>query len=253
MESLNLDRKRPSLISGDAGISELLHVDAPLSQVPSLVTACCNHLLNHGLHTVGIFRVSSSKKRVRQLREEFDQGGEVVLTEEHCPHDVATLLKEFFRDLPEPLLTRDLYEPFLCTQRIRNRKLKLEATQYLLQLLPPANRDTLYALLSFLTVVAEHAVDTVSETGQCLIIKRNFQFPASLLILCTRRAGETIPGNMMDSRNLATMFAPNILHMHRAGADNASPAALAAMADERLDCTNVVRSMIDHNKELFEV
>ncbi|XP_018022448.1 uncharacterized protein LOC108678510 isoform X1 [Hyalella azteca] len=229
LESLNLDRKRPSLISGDAGISELLHVDAPLSQVPSLVTACCNHLLNHGLHTVGIFRVSSSKKRVRQLREEFDQGGEVVLTEEHCPHDVATLLKEFFRDLPEPLLTRDLYEPFLCTQRIRNRKLKLEATQYLLQLLPPANRDTLYALLSFLTVVAEHAVDTVSETG------------------------ETIPGNMMDSRNLATMFAPNILHMHRAGADNASPAALAAMADERLDCTNVVRSMIDHNKELFEV
>ncbi|KAF2368532.1 Rho GTPase-activating protein domain [Trinorchestia longiramus] len=233
LESLNLDRKRPSLVSGDvlaaAGISELLHVDAPLSQVPALVTTCCNHLLNHGLHTVGIFRVSSSKKRVRQLREEFDQGGEVLLTEEHCPHDVATLLKEFFRDLPEPLLTRDLYEPFLCTQRIRNRKLKLEATQYLLQLLPPANRDTLCALLSFLTCVAEHAVDSVSDSG------------------------ETIPGNMMDSRNLATMFAPNILHMHRAGADNASPAALAAMADERMDCTNVVRSMIDHNKELFEV
>lgn len=57
----------------------------------------------------------------------------------------------------------------------------------------------------------------------------------------------------MDSRNLATMFAPNILHMHRAGAESASPSALAAMAEERTNCTNVIRSMIDHNKELFEV
>lgn len=33
-----------------------------------------------------------------------------------CPHDIATLLKEFFRDLPEPLLTKHLYRAFLQTQ-----------------------------------------------------------------------------------------------------------------------------------------
>ena len=51
-----------------------------------------------------------------QLREDFDAGKDVKFNEENCPHDVATLLKEFFRDLPDPLLTRDLYPAFLQTQ-----------------------------------------------------------------------------------------------------------------------------------------
>lgn len=37
--------------------------------VPSILTACFRHLERNGLHTLGIFRVSTSKKRVRQLRE----------------------------------------------------------------------------------------------------------------------------------------------------------------------------------------
>jgi hypothetical protein len=51
-----------------------------------------------------------------QLREDFDCGKDISLGEDHCPHDVATLLKEFFRDLPEPLLSRDLYQAFVQTQ-----------------------------------------------------------------------------------------------------------------------------------------
>lgn len=65
--------------------------------------------------------LSNTKEKLKvlshlQLREEFDTGQEVWLNEECCPHDVATLLKEFFRDLPEPLLTRELYEPLIKTQ-----------------------------------------------------------------------------------------------------------------------------------------
>lgn len=52
-----------------------------------------------------------------QLREEFDQGWEVQMDEENAVHDVAALLKEFLRDLPDPLLTRDLYTAFLNTTR----------------------------------------------------------------------------------------------------------------------------------------
>lgn len=46
---------------------DLLTVD-PQPQVPALVSTCCKFLEGHGLHTLGIFRVSSSKKRVRQVR-----------------------------------------------------------------------------------------------------------------------------------------------------------------------------------------
>lgn len=51
----------------------------------------------------------------RQLREEFDRGVDVQLDEEHSIHDVAALLKEFLRDMPDPLLTRELYTAFINT------------------------------------------------------------------------------------------------------------------------------------------
>ncbi|XP_042209214.1 uncharacterized protein LOC121857291 [Homarus americanus] len=233
LESLNLERKRPSLVGGDLlppgpPTPDLLTVE-PSPQIPGLVNMCFKHLETNGMHTLGIFRVSSSKKRVRQLREEFDSGREVWLNEDHCPHDVATLLKEFFRDLPEPLLTRELYEAFIKTQKIRNRKLQFEALQHLIQLMPPANRDTLYSLLIFLATVAENAVDQQTSTG------------------------ETMQGNKMDSSNLATLFAPNILHTVKPGTESMSTTEMATHAEERIEVINVVRSMIDHNKELFEV
>ena len=53
----------------------------------------------------------------------------------------------------------------------------------------------------------------------------------------------------MDSSNLATLFAPNILHSVRPGQDVTE----LANAEERIDIINVVRTMIDHNRELFQV
>lgn len=50
-----------------------------------------------------------------QLREEFDRGIDVQLDEEHSVHDVAALLKEFLRDMPDPLLTKELYTAFINT------------------------------------------------------------------------------------------------------------------------------------------
>ncbi|KAL0268144.1 UNVERIFIED_CONTAM: hypothetical protein PYX00_010199 [Menopon gallinae] len=195
--------------------------------IPNIVSACLRHIENFGLHTLGIFRVSSSKKRVRQLREEFDSGKEMTLGEDCCPHDVATLLKEYFRDLPEPLLCKDLYQAFVHTQKIRNRRLQFEALQHLIQLLPVPNRDTLWSLLNFLSLVAANCDDHNNELG------------------------EFVPGNKMDSNNLATLFAPNILHP---ALPTLSKEALSAQScEERIDVINVIRSMIDRNKDLFLV
>ena len=49
-----------------------------------------------------------------QLREEFDRGGQITLSMETGVHDVATLLKEFFRDLPEPLLPKEVQSALLA-------------------------------------------------------------------------------------------------------------------------------------------
>lgn len=52
-----------------------------------------------------------------QLREDLDKNVNKCIPVDTCPHDVATLLKEYFRDLPEPLLCKGLYTTFLETQR----------------------------------------------------------------------------------------------------------------------------------------
>ena len=96
------------------------------------------------------------------------------------------------------------------------------------QLLPQVNRDTLYVLLNFLHLVAENSEDRKGPVGEDLV------------------------GNKMDSNNLATLFAPNILHSMKPGDGTMSPEN-SAKAAERTETINIVRMLIDFNKELFEL
>ncbi|XP_061483083.1 rho GTPase-activating protein 6 isoform X2 [Rhineura floridana] len=196
-------------------------------QVPRLVDSCCQHLEKHGLQTVGIFRVGSSKKRVRQLREEFDRGVDVILDEEHSIHDVAALLKEFLRDMPDPLLTRELYTPFINTLLLEPHE-QLNALQLLIYLLPPCNCDTLHRLLQFLATVASHAEDKIDQDSQ------------------------DIPGNKMTSLNLATIFGPNLLHKQKT-TDKEFTVQSTARAEESTAIIAVVQKMIENYEILFMV
>lgn len=205
-----------------------------------------------------LFSICCTRK---QLREELDCGSLKTFDSDTSPHDVASLLKEYLRDLPEPLLCRSLYPAFLSTQstytqrqksnqiklnriksfeideqqqkpklfpEIRNRRLQLEALSHLIQLLPVAHRDTLYVLLRFLALVARCSDDVMNlATNTCIS-----------------------NGNKMDSANLATVIAPNVLHSNT---DTNAAVATDEQAEERLDVINVVRTMIDHYEELFSV
>lgn len=64
--------------------------------------------------------------------------------------------------------------------------------------------------------------------------------------------GTWVEGNKMDSSNLATLFAPNILHNCSKGAANKNELS-AERAEERSDAINVIRSLIDNHQSLFQV
>ncbi|XP_028036945.1 rho GTPase-activating protein 6 isoform X1 [Bombyx mandarina] len=202
--------------SGDWGWTGLEEAGGGGPKVPALITACIAHLRRHGLNATGLFRVSSSKQRVRQLREDWERCQEAALDSVVSPHDVAALLKEFLRDLPDPLLCRDLYSAFLHTQKIHNRHFQWEAIRLIVQLLPAAHRDTLNVLLSFLSQLAEHSGDEIK------------------------------PGHKMDPGNLATIFAPNILHRNKPN----EPASVEQLS-ERTDVINVVRLLVERQSELW--
>lgn len=81
--------------------------------VPDIVKQCCLHIEKYGLNTVGIFRIDSSKKRIKEIKEIFDSGQMIILDNRYNPLDVACLLKDYLRTLPDPLLTRKLYSAFI--------------------------------------------------------------------------------------------------------------------------------------------
>lgn len=196
-------------------------------QVPCVLDSCCQHLERYGLQTVGIFRVGSSKKRVRQLREEFDEGVDVHLDQQYSVHDVAALVKEFLRDLPDPLLTRELYSAFISCASLNGTE-RHAALQLLICLLPACNSDTLQCLLHFLSKVANHAED--SRDGD----------------------GHEVIGNKMTSLNLATIFGPNLLHKQKMCEKEFSLQSSARVEDSAAIIT-AVQHMIDSHETLFMI
>lgn len=222
-----------TLLSSSASASCLMDKQSALSppppQVPSIVLQAIEHLKSYGLNVLGIFRVGGSKKRMKQMRDQFDTGEKTRFTvEDDKPHDVAALFKEYFRDLPEPLLTRDLYSAFLETQTFDNQNMQITALCLLCCLLPIPNRDTLKVLLEFLADVAQCSEDTLDENGV------------------------EIPGNKMNSKNLAIIIGPNILHKVK-GQHHDFLVEDKARADERKEVIDVVQDMIENHDKLFEI
>ncbi|NXF67701.1 RHG06 protein, partial [Ciccaba nigrolineata] len=206
------------------GKKKMLSLNPITWQVPRIVERCCKHIETHGLQTVGIFRVGSSKKRVQQLREEFDRGLDVFLDEHQSVHDVAALLKEFLRDMPDSLIPRELYAAFLSTASMEG-PVQLATLQLLLFLLPPCHSDTLHRLLRFLSKVARHAESSWGPDGQ------------------------EIPGNKMTVSNLATIFGPNILQKEKPGEKDAG----AMNFEDSSAIILVLQRLIEHYQTLFMV
>ncbi|XP_076119772.1 rho GTPase-activating protein 6 isoform X2 [Alosa pseudoharengus] len=227
LEALQLSLPTEAASKKEKHRDKKLSLNPIYRQVPRVVDCCCQHLERYGLQTVGIFRVGSSKKRVRQLRDEFDQGSEIQLDEEHSVHDVAALLKEFLRDMPDPLLTKELYTAFINCMSLDPVE-QFSAMQLLVYLLPPCNSDTLHRLLEFLSTVAAHAEDTHNGEGQ------------------------EITGNKMTSLNLATIFGPNLLHKQKSS-DKEFMVQSSARAEESTTIIGIVQRMIDTYESLFMV
>ena len=62
---------------------------------------------------VGLFRKSGVKSRIQALRQMNESAEDNVNYEGQSAYDVADMLKQYFRDLPEPLMTNKLSETFL--------------------------------------------------------------------------------------------------------------------------------------------
>ncbi|NXF71019.1 RHG32 protein, partial [Sclerurus mexicanus] len=92
--------------------AQLTSSSCPL--VPQVLKSCTEFIEKHGI-VDGIYRLSGIASNIQKLRHEFDSEQIPDLTKDiyiqdiHC---VGSLCKLYFRELPNPLLTYQLYEKF---------------------------------------------------------------------------------------------------------------------------------------------
>uniref|UniRef100_A0A8C4IMD7 Unconventional myosin-IXa-like n=1 Tax=Dicentrarchus labrax TaxID=13489 RepID=A0A8C4IMD7_DICLA len=102
----------PELSSRQYGV-ELSRLTSEERTVPQLVEKLINYIEMHGLYTEGIYRKSGSTNKIKELRQGLDTDVSSVNLDDYNIHVIASVLKQWLRDLPSPLMTFELYEEFL--------------------------------------------------------------------------------------------------------------------------------------------
>ncbi|CAK8697181.1 unnamed protein product [Clavelina lepadiformis] len=155
--------------------------------VPLVLSQIISFLETNALRDEGILRKSGSAARTKMLRQEIEvqfginnlhqdaanQSGSASWPDAY-PNDVAAILKEFLRGLPDPLLTTEYIEAFQSCGLITDRKEQLQALNLLIILLNQVHRNSLKLLLKFLgQVVAAERMNKMSLNNVAMIIAPN--------------------------------------------------------------------------------
>ncbi|EAW11129.1 GTPase-activating protein BEM3 [Aspergillus clavatus NRRL 1] len=129
--------------------------------LPAVVYRCIEYLQAKGAATEeGIFRLSGSNVVVKALKERFNTEGDVDFLagdEYYDVHAVASLFKQYLRELPTNVLTRELHLEFLRVLELNDRQKKILAFNSLVHRLPKPNLTLLRALVQFLIVIVNNS------------------------------------------------------------------------------------------------
>ncbi|XP_045884236.1 stAR-related lipid transfer protein 13 isoform X4 [Meles meles] len=161
------------------GVPLIVHVQRTGQPLPQSIQQALRYLRSNCLDQVGLFRKSGVKSRIHALRQMNENFPENVSYEDQSAYDVADMVKQFFRDLPEPLFTNKLSETFLHIYQYVPKEQRLQAAQAAILLLADESREVLQTLLCFLNDV----VNLVEE-------------------------------NQMTPMNLAVCLAPSLFHLN---------------------------------------
>lgn len=164
------------------------------------------HFLLENKCSDGLFRKTGSISRQRELRRTLENGGNLKGAQ---VHDVAAILKQWFRELPETVVPKSLNELIIRCMHLQSTELHVQAFQLVCLLLPPEHLHVLQHTLLFLSVVAE-------ESG----------------------------ANRMDAHNLAVVMAPNLLTSRCEAMPPKKARALLKMCEQLQSQTLFVELMI---------
>ncbi|NWX61417.1 BCR protein, partial [Promerops cafer] len=143
--------------TGVFGVKIAIVTKRERSKVPYIVRQCVEEIERRGMEEVGIYRVSGVATDIQALKAAFDVNNKdvSVMMSEMDVNAIAGTLKLYFRELPEPLFTDELYPNFAEGIALSDPVAKESCMLNLLLSLPEPNLVTFLFLLDHLKRVAE--------------------------------------------------------------------------------------------------
>ncbi|XP_035386001.1 rho GTPase-activating protein 25 [Electrophorus electricus] len=142
-------------------LSEIIAYERKLGPrlVPMLVEKCADFIREKGLEEEGIFRLPGQENQVKHFREAFDAGERPSFPSDTDVHTVASLLKLYLRELPEPVIPWSQYQDFLDSTLTLDAATALGKEKLVKQinLLPEDNYNLLSYTCRFLFEVQQHS------------------------------------------------------------------------------------------------
>ncbi|KAL3974856.1 hypothetical protein ACER0C_023482 [Sarotherodon galilaeus] len=143
---------------GEGVLADYVPDTSPM--IPPIVVHCISEIEQRGLHEAGLYRLSGAERTVKELKEKFLRSKTVpVLSKVDDIHAVTGLLKDFLRNLKEPLLTFCLNRAFMDAAEISDDDNSIALMYQTIGDLPQPNRDTLAFVILHLQRVAD-SLDT---------------------------------------------------------------------------------------------
>jgi len=143
--------------------------------IPRIMDVLCKKIKDlNGFQTEGIFRKAADQHEKHRIRRQLLQGNYTINAD--SPHIPACVLKDWLRNLKEPLIPDMHYD--ICIDMARKRTLSDEAFQVFLSQIPVERRNTIKYLVKFIRELCKEENKKIT---------------------------------MMDYRNVAIIFAPNML------------------------------------------
>jgi len=134
-------------------------VDFEKTNIPGIVKRCIAEVEARGMDVEGIYRKSGGNSQVQQVKEGFErQPSDYDISDTDLDiHAITSGLKQYFRKLPTPLITYDVYDTLIELTKIpegpNQKQERIDGLREALQELPKVHYEILEYLMAHLAKV----------------------------------------------------------------------------------------------------
>uniref|UniRef100_A0A8C1BRY6 Rho GTPase activating protein 17a n=1 Tax=Cyprinus carpio carpio TaxID=630221 RepID=A0A8C1BRY6_CYPCA len=181
------------------------HLKRSSREIALPIEACVMMLLETGMKEEGLFRIAAGASKLKKLKAALDCSTSQLEEFYSDPHAVAGALKSYLRELPEPLMTYQLYDEWIQASNVSDPDKRLQALWVTCDQLPKNNKANFRYLIKFLAKLAQESdINKMTPSNIAIVLGPN--------LLWAKTEGSLAEMAAATSVHVVTIIEPIIQH-----------------------------------------